>query len=105
MQLVMLSERLDALTKRCSLVVMKFRLCRRPYTGDKVKFDSFSWSSPTLSKVGDFCRQNVEWLFAFDASVYWPLLSSYKCINQVGSIADLSVNMYQHKSTSTVVQS
>ena len=105
MQLVMLSERLDALTKRCSLVVMKFRLCRPSLHWRQSQICHFSWSSPKLNKVGDFCRQNVEWLFAFDASVYWPLLRSYKCINQVGSIADLSVNMYQHKSTSTVVQS
>ena len=68
----MLGARLDAaqatvtLTKRSSLIFMKFRLCRPSvHTCDKIEFDSLSWTtlSPTrstLSKVGDLCRPNVE---------------------------------------------
>ena len=81
-QSVMLGARLDAaqatvtLTKRSSLIFMKFRLCRPSlHTGDKVEFDSLSRSTlsstrSTLSKVGDFCRPNVERSFDFVASVY-----------------------------------
>jgi len=81
-QSVMLGARLDAaqatvtLTKRSSLIFMKFRLCRPSvHTGDKVEFDSLSRSTlsstrSTLSNVGDFCRPNVERSFDFVASVY-----------------------------------